>query len=56
MATSKALPPPGAGASNMWKVILSPGFISSVSLFGVSVVAVCVPRCRRARSALRPAG
>src|ERR1700722_16652252 len=38
MATSKALPPPGAGASNMWKVILSPGFMSSVSLFGTNVL------------------
>ena len=34
MTTSKALPPPGAGASDMWILILSPGFISSVSLFG----------------------
>src|SRR5215469_17153753 len=35
--TLKALPPPAAGASNIWTPILSPGFMSSVSLFGVSV-------------------
>ena len=39
MTTSKALPPPGAGASYMWKATVSPGFMSSVSLFGVAVVA-----------------
>src|SRR5580658_7177101 len=37
MTTSKALPPPGAGASNMWNVTLSPGFISSVLLLFTSV-------------------
>src|SRR5271170_1184672 len=40
MATSNALPPPGAGASNMWKVILSPGFMSSVSLLFTNVFTV----------------
>src|ERR1700733_4124822 len=35
----KAFPPPGAGASDMWIVILSPGFMSRVSLFGVNAAA-----------------
>ena len=37
MTTSKASPPPGAGASHMWNLIVSPGFISSVSLLFTSV-------------------
>ena len=55
ITTLKALPPPGAGASDMWIVILSPGFMSSVSLFGVNVPmsAFCG---RAARSALRSSG
>ena len=47
MTTSKALPPPGAGASNMWILIVSPGLKSSVSLFGVNGGGVRVLRCRR---------
>src|SRR5487761_397884 len=37
MTTSKALPPPGARASDIWILILSPGFMSSVWPFGVKV-------------------
>ena len=40
MTTSKASPPPGAGASDMWNVILSPGFISSVSPLFTNVLRV----------------
>ena len=38
MVTVKASPPPGAGASDMWKLILSPGFMSSVSLLFTNVL------------------
>ena len=44
MTTSKASPPPGAGASDMWKVILSPGFISSVSPLFTNVLRVAILR------------
>src|SRR5580698_1777230 len=39
--TSKALPPPGAGASNMRNRIVSPGFMSSVWRLGTSLASVC---------------
>ena len=43
MTTSNASPPPGAGASDMWMLIVSPGFMSSVSPLCTNVVrsAVC---------------
>src|ERR1700722_9206402 len=40
ITTSMALPPPGAGASSRWILIVSPGFMSSVWLFGTSVARV----------------
>ncbi len=55
MTTSNASVPPGAGASDMWILIVSPGFMSSVSPLFTNV------ECQRspapgARSALRSAG
>ena len=40
MTTSRAAPPPGAGASNMLTFTWSPGFISSVSALGIAEASV----------------
>src|SRR5580704_10455639 len=42
MTTSNASVPPGAGASDMWILIVSPGFMSSVSLLFTNVAASSV--------------